>query len=116
MPFTVTTNASGIVTATKVLPFDMIVGRITSFSDGNYETIEFFDLYVYTRGPSSQDVSSGGGSGSSGGGPAGGGTARSPENLVGTIFRRGQELVVTIKNGVASTVYHVLIPYQVIER
>lgn len=93
----------------------MMIGKPLAFQDGQFQTVEFFNLYVYTRTESSQGVT-GGASGSGGAGGAGA-TMLSPPRLSGNLFHRGDELVIRVEAGAinALKVYHVLIPYQVVE-
>lgn len=112
LPVQLTTDVNGDAEEVKKLRSDIIIGTPLAFQDGQFETVEFFNLYVYSRAESSEGITGGGGGG--GGGRA---TMRSLPKLEGAILKRGDELVVRIEAGVANAtkVFHVLIPYQVIE-
>lgn len=114
-PYSLTTDSNGDVEKAEKLIYDIIIGQPLAFQDGKFETIEFFNLYVYSRAESSEGVTGGGSGGGSGG--AGGSTMRSPPKLTGIVFKRGDELVIKIEAGAenAAKVYHVLIPYQAVD-
>lgn len=116
--FNLTTDVNGDISKVTKLVSDIIIGMPTAFKDGAFESREFFNLYVYTRKPES-DYPTGGGSdgGGSGGAGGAGATFLSRPKLAGALFRRGEELVVKIEAGIdnAASLYHVLIPYQVID-
>lgn len=113
MPVQLTTDSSGDAETAEKLGSDIIIGSPLAFQDGQFESVEFFNLYVYSRAESSEGVTGGGGGGSGGGRV----TMLSPPKLEGSIFKRGDELVVRIEAGIdnALKVFHVLIPYQVID-
>lgn len=115
MGFNITTDSNGDGEATKRLVSDIIIGNPTSFKVGSFESVEFFQLFVYTRIPDVDDPVSGGGGPGSGG--RFGSFPLSPPKLTGTFFKRGNELVVKIKAGVdnAASDYRVLVPFQVVE-
>jgi len=116
MGFNITTDSNGDGEATVKLVSDIIIGDATAFKVGNFESVEFFQLIVYTRIPDVNDPVSGGGEGGGTGGRFGS-FPLSPPKLSGVALKRGNELVVKIKAGPdnAASDFRVLIPYQVVE-
>ena len=112
MAFNITADSNGDGEATKKLVSDIIIGNAVAFKKGNFDSVEFFALYVYTRKKESDDPTSGDGGGT--GFP--GHFILSPPKLTGRFARRGDELVVKVEAGVANATsdYRVLIPYQAV--